>query len=263
MNKLVAGLVILVLAVFAVYFASTLMQKQQDASTANQNLDSIPDINLDDSTSWDPNVPLPEFVPCEKRESSGSKDLCYRDTALEKSDETICQKISDAGGKNSCIIAVATDESDITLCNLMPNQRAKNWCIETVAVENDLQEYCNSIVDVSPDAMKGRCMAQTNTPCEELIVQADRDSCYSDKALYSGNETICQKVLSIETKNKCITMVADSKMDIKLCDLTSTRNAKDLCIQTVATDNENPDFCQSISAPDIKENCIQQTTPAE
>ncbi len=263
LNRLLLYGIILVIAVLGLYLLSTTLQKQEDLQNPSETTQDVlnqinSDTNAETSDISDYGT-LPSVLPCEQQ-TGWNKDNCYRDEALGSVDEKICQNISDEGAKNSCIIAVATDKIDITLCDLMPNQRAKNWCIETVAVDNDERSFCEKIVDVGTDTMKERCIAQTNIPCEEITVHADKDSCYQDKALYQSDETICQKISDAATKNKCITNIAVANADTTLCSSIQNSDEKDQCILNVAIENVNADFCQQISGSKAKQDCIQQTS---
>ena len=242
---------------------STTMQKQDDLQNPPETTQDILNQINSDTNAETSNVSdygtLPPVLPCEQQ-TGWNQDNCYREAALNGADEKICQNISDEGTKNSCTISVAMEKDDITLCGLMPNQRAKNWCIETVAVDNDERSFCEKIVDVGTDTMKESCIRQTNIPCEEITVHADKDSCYQDKALYQSDETICQKISDAAVKNKCITNIAIANADITLCNSIQNLNEKDQCILNVAIENNNAEFCQQISGSATKQECIQQTS---
>ncbi|NUQ56972.1 MAG: hypothetical protein HUT38_00530 [Candidatus Paceibacter sp.] len=245
-------------------------------------------------------------IPIEK-----FKEECLSEVAPEITDPKKCEEFKDEDNKSSCYINVARFHKDITFCDRVTEER-RDSCFSVVAVvtndeklckdttciltiakskkdpnlcrkipEMDLYDYSsgNPAYSVESCLMRYAVGLDDEKICLALKSQDDKNSCFRDVAINSGDINLCKNIKNVSGTPKvieckiingskiceeketffsatdgfkiinCYSLIANN--DPNECKKVRNDSVKlmNACYYEISRNNKDPNICQKIEIP--------------
>ena len=140
------------------------------------------------------------------------EDTCYMDLAVKKSDGEICKnmRLNNFSGRDSCFSEIAVKNKDYAVCEYVTIDTGYYTCFAQVAASLDVPEICEKAkrtrLKVLPYPPSLYCYeeyaVQKEDPvaCSFIKVPNERNQCYFDYALQTGDGSVCVSIADDRNK---------------------------------------------------------------
>src|SRR3989344_3232575 len=268
------GGIIIFLAVITLFFSRQITEKQSSALISN----GLPECDNLKITQYSYSL------------SSVQVDFCYLKNAIIKNDSNLCKRLSwsedrknlcaklangykkcenlSSDLKSMCYSGLAMAKGDIKICDLFKSKYLKYDCYIKIATENKDIQICMQILDTDTMARCYVAVAESKKDialCDQLPKSwvADKEDCYGSIAVVLQDLDICNKAQKSEKRNRCYSMVAESKEDTNICNLIKgdyvADEDKDQCYLNIAILKKDIGLCDNLGV--LKDQCYSQIGP--
>lgn len=139
------------------------------------------------------------------------RDMCLQEIAIARGDASVCSKITCYAcikDKDECFLGVANSTELVAPCAQISEPLTRDLCRLDVAKTSMNASQCSAIEN---NYRRDNCYSiiidfysYAPSTCEGIVPQNWIDECYSRAAIASGNSTLCNKVVDIYVKEKCV-----------------------------------------------------------
>lgn len=141
---------------------------------------------------------------------------CYIGLAQNSNDEKICEKIDLISYKDECLANIAIRKNDNYLCTRIRTDIYREKCYSDTP-KNRLQTTSPETISKAEESMmknevEPNIKEQYISDCKNQD-QSYRDNCFSYIARQIHDESVCQYVINVENKQKCINAVTGRLSD--------------------------------------------------
>ncbi len=180
---------------------------------------------------------------CNKNLPFAEYNNCLNTTAVNENNIEICNKTSTSGAKYSCITNFAKEGENLDACNNLP-EFDNQGCIMGIAVKikdlnlcktlksNDYQVSCQTQIQ-----NKNAVESGDEQVCENIVSQSAKDKCYAGVAIKNGDVGICEKAVTVAYNTNCYIQIAKNKNDSRICNLIKNSSDKEFCLKELPLQN--------------------------
>ncbi|GEM_PF-3079060 len=253
----------------------------------------------------DQNIPLTQdeltlrINECKAKISTTEVDTCIQNLAVSEKKSVVCRQLQ-RFSEDFCINEVAKVSLLESDCDLVQADFLKNDCFFNVAKLSLKIPTCDLItgnVDLRNECKEFIILNGPPLPCEKLAALEQKDLCYTETAVSSGNPLLCkfvsktlvekkyerdkcvEQILTVfNSPNACKVFVDVNKMencsfesakelfDDEPCNNVGQFYDKDECFDFVARNRPDHLVCAKISDAQVSKDCVNiiaETYPTE
>jgi len=197
------------------------------------------------------------------------KNKCYE--ALSKKEISICNGIPRILGRWSCYLAFANEFSDPSVCSrYFYGDNVKSCISQSVASLEDL-DLCKNLSSSWQSGCYLRIakMSKNSNICSEFtsaLGERGTNICYFQVAEQKADIAVCNLMPTSKdnyyTKDGCLGIVAEKKLDQGICKTITNQKDKDGCFYGVATAIPDLSICNNISEEFSRDGCYMDVAVA-
>jgi len=143
---------------------------------------------------------------CDDREHSFERDSCIKSFAINKEDISICKKINDTLQSLDCYYEISQAKRDVSICDQMKIDFEKFISDQNTLYINDIDSCYSFHAWLSPtyDPYNLKTPNDNIGMCDKMILDDNRDACYSGIAFSNQDSAVCEKVTDEDEREECL-----------------------------------------------------------
>ena len=199
------------------------------------------------------------------KEDLNGKSYCYKTIATNTNNKELCKEVNDNGDNRlDCYLQIAINKGDARICESLSENEKKYSCIRRHAEQTLDKTSCLLIPHntLERDACILHFLEEATNEefCDELDLEASKDTCYESIAPKIKGNLLCQKIIDDKKRNNCHVQLAIALESADECYRMEKIQGAEwrTCITQVALLNNDTQLCNSIDKKSGKESCLRQ-----
>lgn len=171
-----------------------------------------------------------------------------------------CEALERDSSRDTCYAELGILRTDLNLCDKAFSEASKFYCYESIAEKTKAPQICAQITDNywQPICYQKVGISLNNSAlCAEVAKEDLRNDCFYEVALSTFDEKVCPSIADGILHVKCMTRIAVAKNNVNICfGLGRGTMNNDRCIFNVAKKVGNPTMCNWMSFDEFKKTCF-------
>lgn len=194
---------------------------------------------------------------CQEPPTNGNRgeEHCGNEEVDEGENCSNCPEDVSCGEDEECVDGACqevekTFQDKIEDCQQLESYIQRDNCLVNLGKEEKNVSVCPILEVFSKNSCYSEIAVLTgdDSICSNITEESSRNSCYYDVSVITNEEIACSSITFIELKDDCLKNIGMQTADEEICQRISSSNKKDYCFYEIAKQLQDESICTLISA---------------